>query len=115
MIKIIVLFCTLNVIIIQYNRKFVKISCQKYEKNAQKNRAKNFFEAFCTVWVKKLLNHLHIELIDSLMKRNVVVFEAENGLDALRNLEFEVCVSLAAFDGNADLSVTGIDVTVCVV
>lgn len=76
------------------------------EKNAQKNRAKNFFEAFCTVWVKKLLNQLHIELIDSLMKRNVVVFEAENGLDALRNLEFEVCVSLAAFDGNADLSVT---------
>ena len=49
------------------------------------------------------------------MQRNVVVFEAENGLDALRDLEFEICVCLAAFDGNADLSVAGINVTACVV
>ena len=65
--------------------------------------------------LKGLLDELHIEFVDALMQRNVVVFEAENGLDALRNLEFEVCVSLAAFDGNADLSVTGIDVNVCLV
>lgn len=115
MIKIIVLFCTLNMIIIQYNRKFVKISCQKYEKNAQKNRAKNFFEAFCTVWVKKLLNQLHIKFVHALVKRNVVVFEAENGLDALRNLEFEIRVCLAALDGDADFSVTGINITACIV
>ena len=49
------------------------------------------------------------------MQRNVVVFEAENGLDALRDLEFEICVCLAAFDGNADLSVAGINVTACII
>ena len=65
--------------------------------------------------LKGLLDELHIEFVDALMQRNVVVFEAENGLDALRDLEFEVCVSLAAFDGNADPSVAGINVTACII
>ena len=61
--------------------------------------------------LKGLLDQLHIEFIDAFVKRNMVVFEAENGLNALRNLKFEIRVCLAAFDGNADPSVTGIDVT----
>ena len=58
---------------------------------------------------------LNRSVLADILGEKYEIIEAENGLDALRNLEFEVCVSLAAFDGNADLSVTGIDVTVCVV
>ena len=85
-------------------------------KNAKKSRKKAVQTRFGSAQLLKgLLDELHIEFVDALMQRNVVVFEAENGLDALRDLEFELCVCLAAFDGNADLSVAGINVTACII